>query len=300
MSDLDRSQEPAPTPAMPEPSPVFQVNSADHVWTGNVFKQQYVFLWISVAFLLGSILAWPGPKVEARMGLMQGVLCLFSIGAVWASIVGLRGRRVLIGPVFMLEIIALIAICVFYGHQKGLNRVDRKQALDGINAQIRQANASGDVDGATNLRNVVFKEAQGTFDWGVTDLVMGPLRSARGAPVKGEDEDKADFRERELTFARHSVAWNRFGAGFYMTALAMIFFAVFFAVSIFGAVKSSKQQKEDPKDARRRARDDRRGGAKSDGKKPSDKDKSKNKDKGEITDAKKDGGDPKKEDGLKF
>lgn len=235
MSDQIEEQ----APQMPEPIPVFDV-SKDHIYYGKVFKQYYVFLWCCVAYLIAAILPWDGGS--DRMGVLQSIFAVFAIGGIFNCWSSIRSRHLTFWPIMIIEIAAL---CFVGGHFKMVdvrNTGEYKLAAAEINKQISNVPV-----GMTKIQEGIrdealraqFAETKKNYEWSLATVITAPIKMV----------SETDAKKR----APYEFAYNRFGAGFHLMVLTMVFLFVFMIGSIGMAVATAKP-KEDPAEARRKAR----------------------------------------------
>ena len=247
---------------MPEPQPVFVVNS-HHIYSGTVFKQFYVFLWMSLAFAVGCAFPWGGEATEGGYTVTQLILLVCSIGCVWSSIASIKSNRLTFWPVLGLEILAVMLIFLNFDLVKNaeLERADVeiKQVQQQMSAQPNNADLKAR---ETELREV-------HYGWGLGDLFTCGFASYL-----------TDYGTTERAISER--CFNNFGVGFHLCLWTCAGLLIFVIGSIVFAIVTAKP-KEDPAEARRKARAESRLGSK-----PSDKSDDDTKD---GDDANKDGGD---------
>lgn len=225
--------QPSPSaPGMPEPQPVFDVSS-QHVWAGRVEFQKYVFLWVACAFFLGAILSWRGPAGAGGMNLMQALICLLSLPAIWGMIVVIRGRRAMSAALFLVEFVALFSVVIHYSVVSREAKTARDAKLDSINISISNLNKEFGGKAGTmaesKLLSAEWERVEKGEAWGLGDIFAAPIAIIKKAP---DDLDRV----------RAEAAWNSFGTGFYLTVLASAFFVLYFIFVIIRAVSASKKK----------------------------------------------------------
>ena len=234
------------TPA--QPIPVFDV-SCDHVYHGGVPKPFFVFLWASVAFVIGALLPW-GSDPEAPMGLLQVFVLLGGLMGVWGSLMGIRGRRLSMGGVMMAELIALIAILFFAKWTLQEYKSPEVQRLTTVRAQLQIQHDALAASGApkSQLNNIVDQ-----FNTAGTEL-----SGAREASVMCDvlEAPIAVFTTNPDTPERRALmsAWNTFGTGFYTVAVDMIFVGIFLLFSVVMAMTKGKKKEEPVRRVSRRGK----------------------------------------------
>lgn len=235
-------------PMMPEPQPVFDV-TYQHVYHGQVHKQIYVFLWISLALFVGALLPWNGEFGAEGMTLWQTIMLVASAGCMvnfWHSI---KGGRLTLWPIILIEIVGVMFVLLHYRDVES-----QMQVLEYRNIAAAQAefNALGPIDGVAS--EVFEKRLDGIrAAYDTTEGGEGGVGGAFTAPFSGLFvESDPEIR------AKAEAHWGMFGMGFHLTWLALVFVAVFVVVSIGIAVATAKP-KEDPAEARRKARASTRG-----------------------------------------
>lgn len=214
-------------PQMPEPQPVFDV-TYQHLYTpGGVFPQMYVFLWVAVAFVVGTILPW---NADGSRVILQPLLLVISIGCVWSSIASIRSRRLSFWPILTLEIVAFVFLFLFFGE------VAKQDAFEVIKqGEIVAANQiPEEID---RYNNETLKLAK----WGFMDISFGAIMPAAFGDVNSFERRMVDN------------AWGKFGLGFHMTWITTMFVGLFVAFTIVMGIIKAKP-KEDPAEARRAAR----------------------------------------------
>ncbi|HGY92968.1 MAG TPA: hypothetical protein ENK43_17530 [Planctomycetes bacterium] len=234
-------------PEMPEPTPVFVVNS-QHIYTGRVHNQFYIFLWFSVALVLGCAFPWKGVGLGGGWTALQLGLLTGAIGCTWACIANIKSGRLTFWPILALEIVAVV---VLYAHLDMTQRQEyaqRDAALKAINAEPVPMNVVGkaarmDWQAQKSLR---FKTTKEVHSWGLGDLFLSGLAVYIEKDQTSLDRKRLD-RVNEV-----------FGTGFRFTVWTVSLLFLFVIASIVFAIATAKP-KEDPSEARRRARLEGRG-----------------------------------------
>lgn len=226
----------AQQPEMPQPTPVYDV-TFQHFYSGQVFKQLWIFFYIGVAFLVGAILPWEGSAVGTypwhAPGLMQAVLIVFGLACVIGGYAGLKGRRPALTPLMLTEMLSImfIAIFAFQATNKGDVDPESDPRLASIVSEMSALADSGQEGG--ERYNELDAQRIAIYEGGsvIKDIVTGPFTTLT------EPQGSAD-RQQFLQ------SWHTFGSGFYLTVLTSIFTLVFMAITIAGASKANKVQKE--------------------------------------------------------
>ncbi|MEE9394793.1 MAG: hypothetical protein V3W41_20080 [Planctomycetota bacterium] len=220
--------------SIPQPQPVYDV-TFQHVYVpGQVFKQFYLFLWVAVAMIVGTVLPWRGLGEPQLPNLLQAILLVFAIGATWTGIASIKSRRLTLWPFLTLEIVAVICLLLQY------RAVTDHRDQDLFTHQETATQIRKDLDDQDPRAIAIFDAfelARDNANWGVVDLITGHFDTMGG---------QVDPAVR----AKHEGAWGSFGTGFYLTSLAVIFMVVFILGSVVVAVMKGKP-KEDSKPVRR-------------------------------------------------
>ena len=243
MADPNAAPEGA-QPEMPAPQPVFDVTQEHFVRPGGVFPQMYLFLWVSIAFVIGAILPW---AADGSMVILQPILLVAAIGATWMSASAIRWRRLSTTSIFMVEFLAFVFLFLYFGEVKD------QEAYHVITERERivAANVQEEID---HYNNVI----KPMSEWGFMTISVNAIPATLFGDIGSEDRKLFDH------------AWSQFGIGFHMSWITTAFVGLFMLFQIVKGFKSAKP-KEDPAEARRAARrsgagkkDDDKGGEKKD------------------------------------
>jgi uncharacterized membrane protein len=231
----------AQQPEMPQPTPVFDV-TFQHFYSGQVFKQLWIFFYIGVAFFVGAVLPWEGSAVGEHPwhapGMMQAILIIFSLACVIGGFVGLKGRRPAMTPLMFTEMIAImfVAIFAFQATNKDSDPENdpRLAAIESemaglSNTEPRWIELNADRDAIFEGKSIL------------KDIFVGPFSTMTMPP---SDPERQQFLE----------SWHTFGTGFYVTALTSVFTLIFMVITIMGASKANKIRKEEMAEQRSAAR----------------------------------------------
>ena len=241
MMDQEPTQTPSSPGETPEPQPMLVYDiSAQHVFEGRVFKQFYVFLWGSVAFLVGAILPWRGDT--AAPNFFQAVMIVASIGCVFNAWQSIRARRLTFWPILAVEFLAVFLLFLQYDHVTDVRDATIQMRREAAQARIDNPPAEVMGPAIVDYKNQIsaeYNEWKATQDWNFMDIAFGAVTTFRSA---GTPERK-----------KFDAAWNSFGTGFHFSWFTTAFLFIFVVGSVVFAVITAKP-KEDPKAARRRAR----------------------------------------------
>ncbi|MCB9833640.1 MAG: hypothetical protein H6807_14315 [Planctomycetes bacterium] len=237
-------QMPSGQPMMPEPTLVHDV-TYEHIYRGQVYKQFYVFLWVSVAFFIGAILPWNGRFATQGFSLWQALMLVFSTGCIWNAFQCIKGRRLTLWPILAVEIIGVLLVMLHYKDVQSQTEILRYRNLAAVQKQIDEAPASmgaSDRIEYTGQLTDAYKGVNEAYD----DGVFGSHVALFGF---GSTYINSDVVKR----AKAEAQLGMFGMGYHLTWLALAFVGLFMVGSMVFAVVTAKP-KEDPAEARRRAR----------------------------------------------
>lgn len=239
---------------MPEPTPVFDVTYS-HIYTGQVYNQFYFFLWISLAFFVGSILPWNGTFGPEGFTLWQGIMMVCSAGGFWACIASIKSRRLTLWPILSLEILAVLFVLTHFRDVQSTSSELMVQHQAAVQAEM---DAKADLKGKAAGNYQLMLQARMDSLPEIFPLQMGTVFGAPfGGMYLGNDMDNKPGEKPTRYMA--TTAWNSFGMGFHLTWISMFTLMIFMVISFITAFKNAKP-KEDPKEARRRAREARAAG----------------------------------------